>query len=136
MVVDPKNGTHFGRISIDVFQDLNGVMFRVTLKSSEITYMDHTANYCKWLNNRKSNFFANYFMENYEKNSNPNFFKCPIRRGFYVILEPREIPTVSGGIAGKRSFLRGNLTITLRFHAKVASKMVFLFESVEVLEFY
>lgn len=85
------NRTHLGEIDVELFEDLSFISIHVIINSQQRKFFDQRIDYCKWLKNRRSNFFTNAFKNYYAHNINPKFLKCPIRKGSYRFAEARAI---------------------------------------------
>lgn len=76
--------------------------------------------------------FTNY----YEQYANPELMKCPIKKGFYYILKPREIITKPHEFIPSLMPLKGNITLTMTLKVKIAGKTQNLSRSTKIYELY
>lgn len=88
---DPENRTHLGRVSLEVMQEIKKFRKRAIVENSERRrFFDLTVDGCNWISNIKIQFVAEYFKRYIEKSYNLALFKCPVKKGLYILAETRE----------------------------------------------
>lgn len=133
---DFDNETHSGEITVDVFQELPVVFFRIIAENPKQKFIDQTVNFCKWCKSRHTNFLIKMFTNYYEKYSNPELMECPIKKGFYIILKAREIITKPHDFLPSLLPLKGNITLILSLKVRIAGKTQDLSRSTKIYELY
>lgn len=132
----PKNETHLGAVYLEVFKDISNGFGRGIVETPDRKYVDMTINACKWLKNQRVNFLIYVFENHVKKHYNPELFKCPLKKGKYIMTEAREIITNPEGYVPKFIPMIGNITLTGMARTLINKKFVSLGNITETYEFY
>lgn len=130
---DADNETHAGEVSVDIFEDLSLIFLQAVVKSGSQKFVDQTINFCKWMENPRTNYIINIFKRNYDR-YNKKLLECPIKKGFYVAAGPRERLTNAAGVFPSFLPIKGNITVLQILRAKVGKTMQHLTRTTNVYE--
>lgn len=119
---DPENETHSGRTYVEFYEDLTMITIQAITATESQKLLDQTINFCKWMENRKTNYLINLF-KNYYASYNPKLLKCPIKKGFYIAAEPRKKITNAENMVPSFMLTKGNITVVKIAKARVNKTM-------------
>jgi hypothetical protein len=134
----PGNSTHYGPVTLDVMADIPVVLVNIIVESENRKFLDHTVKACQLFNGQRVGFIANLY-KNYVKLVDKRLFRCPIKKGKYVLLAAREfdffnIMKITGDVP---SFIptRGKYFIKFNGRTVLGKKTINLYKSTESYEF-
>lgn len=128
-----KNATHFGRIEIELFEDIPILIFSICFEASLQTVKYGPINVCNWLQHRRVFWALRIFEEFVENNFNQKIFACPLIKGKYVAVEPR--PIFNNPIQDympKFVRMNSNINMTMIFRVKNGRKLSNLISTKEI----
>jgi hypothetical protein len=88
---DDGNTTHYGKVEVEIFEDIQDMIVRIVVSTTERTFIDITSSVCRWFKTQRVNYLISFFKLYAGKYYNPRFFNCPIKKGSFVAVKPREL---------------------------------------------
>lgn len=133
---EPYNDTHLGAIYLEVYKEITNGFVRAIVKKPDRKYIDSTVDVCKWLTNPRINFLITIFENYVKKHSNPELFKCPLKKGNYTVIGTREIVNNPDSYIPTFIPMIGKISVTVMAKTLVNKKFVSLCNVTETFEFY
>ena len=125
--------TYCGRSYVEFYEDIPMVTIQAIAKTESRKLLDQTLNFCKWMENRKTNYLISLFKNRYEA-YNPKLLRCPIKKGFYIAAEPRQKITNAEGFVPSFMLTKGNITVVKIIKGKVNGTMHNLVRATNIYE--
>lgn len=138
-IYEPANNTHYGKISLEVYEDLANIIVYFTVETKDKTFINQKINLCKWFAKPKNNVLINMFNNYYRHSWNRKLLTCPIRKGSYVVAGSRPIvtnPELFRPLYMPVLEARGNITIASKIKVQIRKKFEDLGDISETFEFY
>lgn len=86
---DPRNATHLGKITTELFIVVPELLLRCVLSNSDRIFVDTTVNVCKWIDNKRGGFIIHFFNTFIRDFYNKDLLKCEIAKGAYLVRPAR-----------------------------------------------
>jgi hypothetical protein len=134
---EAANKTHFETIHVEIFRDVDSLFPHYILSFSGKTFVDQRYNYCKFLKNPRNGVVIN-FLKEFNELADPRLLECPIKKGKFVALKPRRIPSNFHDLIALPQFLplKGIFNFTLILKTKIRGKLAPVYQKVQVIEIY
>lgn len=132
ITIDRGNSTHYGRTTMDVFQDINDMILAVKTDNNRIS--DYTFNLCDFYKNRRVKWVAFVFENYFDRTFHPDLLRCPVKKGFYIAQEARPYVNVMD-LKPTYIPIRGKLAVTIILKMKNGRKLSHLLTVTEIFTF-